>query len=105
MRYFSNFVFMSEKQRRIIGEQRFLARFVSGPYNRLKTLSAAVNAVKSATRISIAKRGELEPKANFFCTKIFYFRSHAERTDATQAYHRGGIDSSRWLIFVNLRQK
>ena len=62
MRYFNNFIFMSEKQRRIVDRQRFLTRFVTGPYNRLETLSAAVNATKSATRILIVKRGELEPK-------------------------------------------
>ena len=30
---------------------RFLARFVPGPYSRLKNLSAAVNATRSATSI------------------------------------------------------
>ena len=47
MRYFNNFVFMSEKQDVYVFWQRFLARFVSGPYNCLKNLSAAVNAASS----------------------------------------------------------
>ena len=55
MRYSNNFVFMSEK-RDVLGRQPFLNRFVSGPYNRLKNLTAAVNATNSATRILIVKR-------------------------------------------------
>ena len=50
----------------------------------------------------------LEPKAKFFCTKIFEFRPRTEQTDATQAYYRGGVEgraSSRWAIFVIFRQK
>ena len=68
MRYFNNFVFMSEKTN-ALGRQRFLARFACGPKNRLKNLSAAVNAARSATRILRSGR-EIEPKVNSFCTKI-----------------------------------
>ena len=67
MLYLKSFVFMSEK-RDVQGRQRFLARFVSGPYNRLKNLSAAVNATRSATRILLRGRG-LEPKPNFVAQK------------------------------------
>ena len=49
--------------------QRILARFVCGRYNRLKNLSAEVNATTSATRVLLRERG-LEPKVNVFCTKI-----------------------------------
>ena len=68
MRYFKNFVSMSEKQD-VKGRQGFLSRFVFCPYNRSKNLSAAVNVTRSATRIFVRGRG-LEPTVNFFCTKI-----------------------------------
>ena len=61
---------MSEK-RDVLGRQRFLVRFVSGPLNRLKNLSAEVNATKSATRILIAKREE-----NWTKSKIFLDKNH-----------------------------
>ena len=64
MRYFKNFAFMFEK-RDIKARQRSLARCVIGAYNRLKNLSAAVNATRSATRILVKERG-LESKVNFF---------------------------------------
>ena len=51
---------MSEK-RDAKGRQRFLARFVCRPKNRLKNLSAAVNATRSASRILQTER-ELEQK-------------------------------------------
>ena len=57
MHYFNNFVFIYEK-RDVLGRQRFLARFTAGPYNRLKNLSAALNANESANRILLAKREE-----------------------------------------------
>ena len=47
------------KQNDVWGRQRFLARFVSGPYNRLKNLTAAVNATRSATRI-LLRGGDLK---------------------------------------------
>ena len=56
-------------KKNVLGGQRFLACFASGPYDRLKNLSAAVNATRSAIRILPRGRG-LEPKVNFFCTKI-----------------------------------
>ena len=56
MRYFNNFAFISENKD-VQGRQRFVARFVSGPYNRLKNLSAAVNETRSAVRILIRMRG------------------------------------------------
>ena len=68
MRYFNNLAFMSEKKMFKI-QQYFLARFVSGPYNRLKNLSAAVNASRSTTRILLRERG-LVPKVNFFAQKL-----------------------------------
>ena len=49
-----------------------------------------------------------EPKVKLFCTKIVSFRPRAAQTDATQACHREGLRgraSSRWTIFVILRQK
>ena len=52
------------RKRRRIGRQRFLAAFVSGQYIRLKNLSAAVNATKSATRILLRGRA-VEPKVKF----------------------------------------
>ena len=64
MRYFQNIVFMSEK-RDAKSWQRLLARFVSVPFNRLKNLSAAVNATRSATRILLRGRRP-EPKVKFF---------------------------------------
>ena len=70
-----------------------------GPYNRLKNLSAAVNAIRSATRVLLRERG-LEPKVNVFCTKIVYFRSRAEQTVTTQACHSGGKAPSYWVIFA-----
>ena len=60
-----------------------LVRFVCNPYNRLKNLSAAVNATRNSTRILIRGRG-LQPKLNFFAQKS------PEQTDATQACHRRG---------------
>ena len=64
MRYFNNFELMSEK-RDVQGRQRFVARFVSGPHNRLKTLSAAVKATRSAIRILLRGSRVLEPNVNF----------------------------------------
>ena len=46
-----------------------LARFVCGPFNRLKNLFARVNAARSTSRVLLRERG-LEQKANVFCTKI-----------------------------------
>ena len=46
MRHFKNFVVMFEK-RDVQARQRLLARFVCGPYNRLKNLSVGVIATKS----------------------------------------------------------
>ena len=57
---------MSEKETYKAGS---LARFVSAPCNRLKNLSAVVNAIRSATRIFLRKRG-FEPKVNFFAQKL-----------------------------------
>ena len=71
MLYSSNFVFISEKKIRIKGRQPFITRFVSGPCNRLKNLSAAVTASRSATRILLRGRG-FETKPKFFCTKIVW---------------------------------
>ena len=51
MRYFDDVLFMSEK-RDVQGRQRFLARFVSGLCDRLKNLSAAVNATKAQSRFA-----------------------------------------------------
>ena len=68
MHYFKNFAFMFEK-RDVQVRQRLLARFVYGPHNHLKNMSAAVNASRSATRIMLKWR-ELEPKKKFFLTKI-----------------------------------
>ena len=65
MPYFNNFAFTSEKKD-ALGRQLFLSGFVSGPYIRLKNLSAAVNLTRSATRILPREKG-LEPKV-----KIFY---------------------------------
>ena len=47
----------------------FNARFVCGPYNCLKNLSAAVNATRSATRI-LQKGSGLEPKVISFAQKL-----------------------------------
>ena len=80
---------MSEK-RDVLGPQRFLARFVSGPFNRLKNLTAPVNATRRGTRILLREKG-LEPQVNFFSTKIVSFQPRAEQTDATFAYHRVGL--------------
>ena len=64
MRYFNNFVFISEKQD-VLCRYRFLNGFVSGLNNRLKNLSSTVNATRSATRILLGVRG-LESEVNFF---------------------------------------
>ena len=57
------------EKRDVLGRQRFLARFVSGPLNRLKNLSAEVNATKGATRILIVKREENWTKRKIFLDK------------------------------------
>ena len=46
-----------------------LTRFACGSYNRLKNLSAGVNATRCATRVLLRERG-LEPKVNVFSTTI-----------------------------------
>ena len=51
------------------GRQRFLARFQCRPKTRLKNLSVAVNATRSATRILLRER-ELEPKVKFFALRL-----------------------------------
>ena len=71
----------------------FLARFASGPYNHLKNLCAAVNAIESATRILLSGR-RLEPKVKFFAQKLSNL-GPCEQTDATQAYHREGLGGAK----------
>ena len=58
---------MSEKKG--LGRLLFLARFLSGLHNRLKNLSEAVNATRSAIRIFL-RRGVLKRTVKLFCTKI-----------------------------------
>ena len=102
MRYFNNYVFMFEK-RDVYGRQLFLDRWVSGPYNRLKILSAS----RSANRILLKRRG-LEPKLKLFLHKNVQFRPHAVQTNAPQAYYKrsfGGQSLQPWVDFVILRQK
>ena len=77
---------MSEK-RCVLGRQHFLARFVSGPYNRLKNLPAAVNAVKSATKVFANERGLNQ---TFFAKKLSNLGPHAKQTDANQTCYRRG---------------
>ena len=56
MSYFKHFVFM-------------FACFALSSQNRLKNLSAAENATRSATRILLKQRG-LEPKVKFYGQKL-----------------------------------
>ena len=58
------------KKQRYKGRQRLLASFISGPYNRLKNLSAAMKTTKTATRILLRRRG-LKPKVKFFLQKNY----------------------------------
>ena len=95
MRYFSNFVFMSEK-RYALGRQRFLARFVFCPYNCLKNLSAA-KCDRKRNQDFANERGSIEP-IFFFCIKIVELRPFAEQTDATRTCHRRGPGGGAQLL-------
>ena len=80
--------------------QRFLARFVSGPFNRLKILSEAVNSTSAVTRILLRKDlNHLEPKLKFFAQKLsnLGYALNSEQTDTTQAYHRGAWGEAKPL--------
>ena len=57
MRYLKIFAFIFQKSD-VKARQRLLARFVYGPYNRLKNLYAAMN----ATRILLREREDLNQK-------------------------------------------
>ena len=67
----------------------FLARFVCSPYNRLKNLSAAVNATRSATRILLKERG-LQTKVNFFAQKFSYIGPMLNKLMQLKCITKGG---------------
>ena len=92
------------QKRRRIGRQRFLAAFVSGPYIRLKNLSAAVNATKKRNQ-NFAKRERSWTKSKiFFAQKLSNLGPMLNKLMQLKRITKGCRDSSRWAIFVNLRQ-
>ena len=89
------------------GRKHFLVCFICGPYNRLKNLSAAVNATRNTTTILLREK-RLEQKFFCFLRENCLILARAELTDATQARHRLGSEGrapSHWAVFVILRQK
>ena len=97
---------MSEKKD-VYGRQRFSAYFVSGQPNRLKNLSAAVNATRSATRILLRGKGGKTKSRIFFAQKLSnlgpVLNKLMQLKRVTESL--GSRASNRWTIFVILRQK